>query len=373
MTSQLFLASTPLHILNAVAIASNQPGTKSCLWLIDQPVVDDNPYFAILSSWAESPFNEIRITQGHIRGLKKKLQHRRSVFREIAAWCSTHAPDVIYTGNDRRIEFQYAMHCSSKNGRRVSGVYMDEGTFTYVGRKASASFSDQVVDNSLKKLTYGFWWKNPPTIGGSAWIDTVYAAFPTLVHPLLLKKRLIELQPLHYNNPVLTAFCAALGQFFGAPVSDIQQLDCVLTLPHESIIDRIPGYLGAIKSTVEVLQSQGIRTGVKYHPRNSNPDILDAQNIPGFTLLPHRIPFEALLPLLRNDILVIGDVSSTLINARWLKPDASLISVELEGLPQTDEFGMLFRDIGVNSIPVSSLEATLLQSVKRTADHAAAE
>ena len=116
MSAELYLCSTPLHILNAVAIASSRPASEHHIWLIDQPVITDNPYYQLLMSWNDSPFSSCRITLGRVRSLKQKLNNRHKVFAEIAKLVRQVRPDRVYTGNDRRIEFQYAMHHCEDNG-----------------------------------------------------------------------------------------------------------------------------------------------------------------------------------------------------------------------------------------------------------------
>ena len=350
MPQQLFMASTPLHILNSVAIASRTPDSRSCLWLIDQPKVEGNPYFDLIRNWPDSPFSEVRISRGHIKGTKAKLANRKQIFAEISQWIEHYEPAQLLTGNDRRIEFQYAMHCATERRDNVQGIYMDEGTFTYVGREASSSFSDRIVDNWLKKLTYGFWWKNPATIGASDWITDAYAAFPELVHPLLARKKIHALQPAHRDNQTVRSFCSLLMEHFGADLQTISELGAVLTLPHESIISKLDGYRDAMGSVVTELLSDGKKIGVKYHPRNTDPDILQAEGRDSAYVIPHRIPFEAILPLLPPAATIIGDLSSTLINGRWLRPDAQIISIKNPEATLAKEFELFFSEIGVTSV-----------------------
>jgi hypothetical protein len=80
------------------------------------------------------------------------------------------------------------MHITEALGLDNKGHYMDEGTFIYVGRKASSSFSNSIVDNWLKKLSYGLWWKNPLMVVESAWISTVHVVFSDLIDKRLRKK-----------------------------------------------------------------------------------------------------------------------------------------------------------------------------------------
>jgi hypothetical protein len=359
MAHRLFLASTPLHLLNSVAIASRTADVQSHIWLIDQPLVEGNPYFQILQNWPDSPFASTQISAGQHGSQRAKLASRQNTFAHLQQWVEQHRPTAIYTGNDRRIEFQYAMHCAQQTGSRAKGVYMDEGTFTYVGRKASTSFSDRVIDAGLKKLVYGRWWQSPPTIGGSAWIDEIFVAFPQWVHPLLQQKQAVPLQPLFDDNAAVQDFCQQLLTFFAASSAQVSQLDCVFTLPHESIIERLPGYREAMLQSVQTLQDAGLNTGIKYHPRNSNPDILDAGQRKGFTLLPHRVPFEALLPLLPAKPLIIGDVSSTLINSRWLRPDARLLSIANPSVANYEQFCQLFTRLNVQLCQSEELPTAL--------------
>jgi hypothetical protein len=363
MPQQLFMASTPLHILNSVALASQAPESTSCLWLIDQPSVEENPYYNLIKDWGDSPFSEVRISQGHIKGTKAKLANRKRIFAEIDHWVDQYGPEQLFTGNDRRIEFQYAMYCATSKRSDVQGIYMDEGTFTYVGREASASFSDRIVDNWLKKLTYGFWWKNPATIGASPWVSDVYAAFPDLVHPLLTQKKLYPLQPCHADNPTVRSFCSLLVERFGADPKTLKDLSTVLTLPHESIIAKLDGYREAMDSVMAEIINDGRMVGVKYHPRNANPDILEASSREGAYVIPHRIPFEAILPLLPHEATIIGDLSSTLINGRWLRQDAQIISIRNPEAPLANEFEQFFSEIGVTTVNVDQALRSTTSSI----------
>lgn len=368
MKTRLFLASTPLHILNSVAIASSSDG-DSHIWLIDQPDITDNPYFEILTQWKDSPFATCNITQGGVSGPLRKLQSRHQTFSELRSRINSIKPDYIFTGNDRRIEFQYAMHLCRSENDQTRGVYMDEGTFTYVGRHASSSFSDRVIDHSIKKAIYGRWWKTPETIGGSAWVDKVYAAFPELIHPLLKEKQVLALQECFTENGVVKKFCQQLARYFSITTDNLQDIDTVLTLPHESIIEKISGYQSTMKNLVEALQQRGMTIGIKYHPRNINPDILDVTRNSKVISMPHKVPFEALLPLLKENIIVVGDVSSTLINSCWLKPASTILSVANENVELYSEFCDLFRKLQVPVLNIDDLQGNLNLIIEQGSHH----
>ena len=142
---------------------------------------------------------------------------------------------------------------------------------------------------------------------------------------------------------------------FGADPQTLKDLSTVLTLPHESIIAKLDGYREAMDSVMAEIINDGRMVGVKYHPRNANPDILRAESRKGAYVIPHRIPFEAILPLLPYEATIIGDLSSTLINGRWLRPDARIISIKNPEVPLANEFEQFFSEIGVTTVNVDQV------------------
>jgi hypothetical protein len=361
MANDLYLTSTPQHILNATAIASSRNGRSAHLILIDQPSLKDNSYYEILKNWKDTPFSSLHIFPGRIKGLRKKFSTRKQVFHQIGHIIKDLNPDYIFTGSDRRIEFQYAMYFQKKiNRKNAVGAYMDEGTFTYVGRKASLSFSDRYIDNAIKKLTYGFWWENPPTIGGSSWIKEIYAAYPDEIHYLLKGKACHSLQSCYAENPVIESFCAELVEKLEAEIDRIRELNAILTLPHESIIGNIRGYKPSIEKALGQLVDADMKVGIKYHPRDSIPSGLNNASHKNVYTIPGKLPFEAILPLL-NSCVIVGDISSTLINGRWLKPDTPVLSIKNPNTPSIEAFTALFKNIGVESVEATELEGKLKQ------------
>ena len=144
-----YFASTPLHVYLSSAIALTKPEAQHVLLLIDQRSVENNLYYEALKQWETSPFFAVHIFEGYVKGILKKVRSRKHVFQQLDRLISQYQPDCIFTGTDRRIEFQYAM---SKVSKDVKGVYVDEGTFTYIGWNASSKVGE--VLSSLGKKNY---------------------------------------------------------------------------------------------------------------------------------------------------------------------------------------------------------------------------
>lgn len=353
----IYLASTPLHILNSLAIAGKTEGEHHLI-LIDQPDVEKNIYFELLSSWKFSPFSSTQIFQGRIKSAKAKLEQRKVLFQSLRLLVEQWKPDWILTGNDRRIEFQFMMHACQDLGLQSQGAYMDEGTFTYVGRQASSGLGDKIIDNIIKKISYGLWWSNPPTIGGSHWVKRIFAAYPNLVVNRLKSKDVIDLKPFHRDNPSVDSFSEHFLGHFSFDHTSLANVALLITTPHESLIQKIPGYRDQLLDCIQQANKQGQSVAVKYHPRNTDPDILGLKRTSGVSLIPSAIPFELICPLMK-DITLVGDLSSTLINASWLTPEVKVLALKVDS--GNLKFDQLFNQLDIPVIEPVKLGDALAQ------------
>ena len=352
LEKRLFLVSTPLHLLVSLAIIGAEKLLKCGLVFIDQVAGKDNVYLQTLNAWDKSPFDFIKVFYRPRRGAPlTKLRQRKATFKHLQAIIEDFQPQHIYVGNDRRIEFQYCMQAMQRLGNRPYGYYLDEGIFTYLGRQASFSFSDKYLDNLIKKLSYGWWWKHPATVGASAWIDTVYASLPEQVHPLLKAKSIKKLSLEYWQTARLIDFCQRLLNNLANGIN-FNQYDTIVTLPHESIIKAQPGYAEHLQQIITLRLKQGHQIAIKYHPRDTQIDALSLAQLNKVDLLPAAIPFEAMLPMLKNGVEVLGDFSTALITARLLRPDALVNAIVHQGADAQEEFENLYQRIGVNCIEI---------------------
>ncbi|MBN1006627.1 polysialyltransferase family glycosyltransferase [Amphritea pacifica] len=341
MPRSVYFVSTLLHLFTATAIAGERNNEKAVLVFIDQPEGKVPQIFNLVQQWELSPFAEQHLFYGRLKGGLSKLKKRRQLFRDIKQLMERLQPTHIFVGNDRRIEFQYAMHIASSSGKRAVGHYMDEGTFTYVGRQASSGMGDVVVDNLLKKLFYGLWWKNPLTVGESAWISEIHVAFPELIDPRLRSKTVHCLSAQSFQSASLKQLSRMMLQENGVNEEQVRLLDVLITLPHESLFEKNNGYKEKILTLTAELKGN---VAVKYHPRNSCEDALGLKQY-GVELLPSSVSYEAILPLLKREVRIIGDVSSTLLLTRWLRPEIEAISYR--NGTENSRFEQLFSDLGI--------------------------
>jgi hypothetical protein len=361
----LFMVSTPLNLLIASAVAlenresrkNDQKPVRCELCFIDQPGVSARSYVEAVKAWKESPFDVVHVFPSRASTPYKKLCNRRRAFMLARKIIDDLKPDMIAVGNDRRVEFQYAMFYSQSAGYVPRGAYLDDGTFTYVGRK-TRGIQDAWIDNAAKKLFYGFWWQQPETVGSSAWVDDAYVAFPELVHKSLQQKSLHTINSGWFESPAIQSLSDALLKYFEVNTDRLRQLDVIITLPHASLVGDASGYADTMKQLVNELSNRGKKLGVKYHPRQAGDDPLGLIQVPGVELLPAVLAFETLLPGLGNPV-IIGDVSTTLLSSRWLRPSLRVIAIA--GGNQQQEFVELFTKLDIEMVSDVSMLAGKLQ------------
>ena len=348
MSNSVYFASTILHFYAASVIASERPDEQVHLVFIDQPEDVEFPLFDIVQQWQQSPFASVQLFHGRFKGLINKLKQRKHLFTQLENVIRDLRPENIFVGNDRRIEFQFSMHIATSIGCQPTGYYMDKGTYTYLGREVSSTIGDALIDNLAKKLSYGFWWKNPPIAGGSEWINTVHAAFPDHIHPLLKQKQSTPLNAAGFSSPAIQELSRLQMDHYGFDHSQLTHLDALFTLPHESLFEKDPGYKKRVLTVIKQLTASGKQVAAKYHPRNSSADALA-----GVTLLPASISFEALLPHLPESCEIWGDVSSTLLIPRWLRQDLPVYSLQKKA-DNTNDFADFLSKIDVRLINKSA-------------------
>jgi hypothetical protein len=224
MKQSIYFASTILHFYAASSIAADRDEVAHIVF-IDQPKGKPFPLADIAREWPSSPFQSVRLFHGRFKGIINKLHQRKKLFSQLKKLIFDIRPSHIFVGNDRRIEFQFCMHCANKIKAPAIGHYMDEGTYTYVGRKASSSFGDTIIDNFLKKMSYGLWWKNPKTVGESAWISDIHVAFPELIDERLKNKKIRQLDHNRFISPEIMQLSESILKFYGGALSRLSSLD----------------------------------------------------------------------------------------------------------------------------------------------------
>ncbi len=355
-----FFISSPLHLLMSGCISIQSPAEEKIAIMIAK-----NPAARIrlqeIAGRDPDIFNRVLCIPP--TGAASRREIRTSVFRILRDEFDKPMQARILTGNDRRIEFQYAMHIARRAGSQVDGVYVDEGAVTYSGHKSMYSIQHRYIDPFFKKLFYGFWYSNALTTGASSWIHTVYAAFPEAVHPLLTCKHVIPIDVSPFKAQPMKALASAMLDGHPDYPGILGGIKAVYTLPHEGAYAGCPDVYRAIgRQLCQYFKPSEI--AIKPHPRITRPD-LPVRMFPGAVLLDHRIGMEAILPLLGDGCVVVGDISSTLLTTRWLRPDLTVLAL-VPGQGAVGGMEDLYRRLGIPMVQGRQL-GELLSCDRKTA------
>ncbi|MDG6774907.1 hypothetical protein QCB45_11235 [Thiomicrorhabdus sp. ZW0627] len=348
----LYLVSTPLNVLLAVAHASALSDRQvSELVLIDQRNIQNNLYLKALNAFEKTPFQNVEITSGSAKGTDK-LAERKQVFLQLEQLVKRFKPDVVTVGSDRRIEFQYVMNLlNEESSKGVEGWYLDDGLYSYAGRPKHW-FKD-TVNSILKKLVYGFWWDEPKTVGASNWIDQAWLFHPEQAVSELKAKKCRTILTEWFTSPAVMDFSGHILNILGLSqekLDEIQAVELILIIPHPDNIKKIEGYEENILNFLELAAKQNIRVAVKYHPRTGQLDPLCLVDRFKCLLIPSELAFEFVLPFLSPNSTVVGDVGTSLLTSGWLRPDVKCCAVIAEEDAYLSSFGKIYDDFGIERV-----------------------
>jgi len=345
-----FFISSPLHFFIATNLAISHSNDTNIAILISKNEQTAKQY-AKATQHNEKIFQqtyELSINED-----RPKFSQRKLSFTQIKELVSSTLPDRIFTGSDRRMEFQFAMYQARKLNTNVEGIYMDDGTVSYLGHKSINSIFHRHIDPLLKKLVYGFWWKNALTTGSSHWISKAYLAKPEDAHPLLKSKELIALnQEIFSSDEFLEVNDFLIEKYEILNSINFNQIKAVLCLPNESFYLKSPLFLEQIKKSI-LKRFQPNEIAIKAHPK-SNKMALLSQVFPDSILLPNDLGMELLLPKLSDETSIIGDVSTALLTAKWLKPKVTVQAFEIDN-DISKQLKSLFHSLGITFLTLESV------------------
>lgn len=348
MSRVLYLPSTPLNILVSAAHAVQfHSENEAAICLIDQRNIENNVYMKALSHWSESPFQTIIVLPGQASG-KEKLAERKRNFKVLRELVFQFEPEMVATGSDRRIEFQFVMHLLARPGKKVEGIYLDDGLYSYAG-KPSKWYKDW-TNNWLKKIIYGRWWEEPITVGASSKVHQAWLFSPeNSVRAITSGKQVFELNGDMFLHPVIKKLTSKVMSEFNENPEDYQQLNTLFFVAHPNNAAKMIGYEKRLKQMIQEQISQGKRVAIKYHPRVAQGDPFSLMKLGVKHQVPSLLASEFILPILPKKCEVIGDVGTAMLTCHWLRPDLSLKAILSSSDPFQKQFIPLMQAM---SIPV---------------------
>jgi hypothetical protein len=357
VSTNYFFVSSPLHLLFSSNLALRHDSDHNSIVLMPRENRQFSPFAEILAQ-DTSIFDEvISFETGNRRG---KFAERRRRMAELRDALRKRPADRIFTGTDRRVEFQYAMSVASRLNPDVTGIYVDDGMASYLGHKSMRNLAHRYIDPLFKKLAYGWWWKNPLIIGCSAWISEAHVAYPDFVHELLKAKKVVAIDREIFKDPRFIELCRRLLQFRNVDDRSLRDIDVVIVLTHESFYPDADAHLKSLVDAV-LQHDPSLRIAVKVHPRSEKAGTYAAM-FPDVLFLDSKVSMELYLPLLKEQSVIIGDISSALFTANWFNESTRIVAVRLaDAVPAhlEDNLVGLFRQLGIPQTDIEKLPEQL--------------
>lgn len=356
MKNELYIVSSVFHLLISVAVSAVRNQSKPYFVFIRFNEARYQQLVGCLSGFVESSEQLYYLDSDSNAAKKRKLNAIK-----LLDFAKRHEIQQVFVGNDRHVEFQYLAYHLKTAVPSLKCVYLDEGLYSYLGRGASKSFAERVINQGLKKLFYGLWWQTPATIGASSYVDEAWLAYPDQACETLSSKSIKQLPLKGFDSGIFQSFIECWGALYDLPPT-LQSADFVITITDEKNFKKFTNYRQSVTDLVSMLVDQGKTIAVKYHPNANNCDLLNLQSLSErVMILPSGIPFEVLLPLLSKATL-IAEFSSTLITSRLLVPSMEVWAVVHESAVMQVELDRLCRALEIQQLTIPELTQKVLEA-----------
>jgi hypothetical protein len=316
MSKVILIASTQLHLLDAIIIAQSER-VEAHLFYIDRPSYDD-AYFQALDTWKDNPFRSVTLLTTDNSSLFSKIKSKRAAIARLIGAVDEIKPSRLIVGNDRKNEVNALI---MQYQGKLPVDYMDDGMHSYVTEQ-SPFYKYTCLDSLLKTWIYDHRITTPKQVGVSDYIRSVYLYRPALRQANLADKPAIRLD----------VKCLLAQSFQDYVDGVIAQLDInvshllvglkgIFFLPHRMELDEAK--LNQLAS-----QLQGKPIAVKLHPRDRDSRMFFESQ--GITLLPNSLSAELLFLKLPRGFFIYGFKTTALLMASWLREDLQIYNYEFE-------------------------------------------
>lgn len=335
--------STPRNLLISTAVALSQQDADHGLFILDQPEnILGN--FASLVQRLGHPFSSIHVLRKGVKGAKHRT--RRESFEYLSRVAASKNWGRVYTGNDRRVEYQYFVHCLDRAGIQPEVFFLDEGIGSYVNgllRKPLRRIENCYVHPWLKKIVYGRWFQTSREIGATSRIDKRFLFYPGFFSET--DSRIEQLSASLLTSSLLVQYCRSILQLRGIQLPDMRpELSLgIVALPFSRGLGS--DSVNQLRRGLDKVADQGGQVFAKYHPAEAN-EYLDGCQV---QMLDKSLPLELYMTLLDFD-WVVGGLSSALLSAASMRPNACVLCVDPALANESSPYATLYESANVKLI-----------------------
>lgn len=343
----LFLVYTPLHFFISCAIAANNK-EKNFIIFVEIPRRQKDYYTNLLNSWQKNPFEGFYVIDIQLQLLKKEI------FQQLREICDSKQPNNIYFADDRAVIPQYVMHyCKNVKSLPSKGYLIDDGLYCYVAT-TKKNFTNNTMKGIIRRIIYGSWYIKPGKNGASQWVDSIVVAFPDHILNYLKIKKCKDLDHSSFHTEAMLDLSHTTLSIYQGLKASLADIDIVITLPTQHDMNRIKNYKHSLYSMLKKIIPHK-KVAIKYHPQANGTDKLNLQKKFNINLISDNIPFEIILPALSDKITLLGDISSTLIMTKILKPSATIHAFKMNQSNYYKNYSSFFELLSIPSLSIDEI------------------
>ncbi len=334
-----FVAASPRHILISAALASTADCGENHLYYLQSLSTESTELIAeAVRSWEASPFETVTVLRHTPSDSRLPRTFRRREKREFRAENRARLksdiarlrPARVYVGTDKRFETMFALWRGKRENDGCVGIFFEDGTGAYAHTVRTTGFVRRFLFNWRRKWNYGWWWDNHVVMGSSRYVDEVVAALPDLVVPALKRKRVRSLDVEYFRSDGPRRLAALLAGALGLAATDLSAVEIVVVLTTSRVARTLPRHAELVEGVLREANARGLSVAIKAHPREPRPEFMPSAWLDSAFEIPAAMPFE-LLALLLGTAIVVGDVSTSLFAAKWLRPSLDVVSLAASG------------------------------------------
>jgi len=348
----LYLVHTPSHMLIALNLIriEKRCATSTLLVVSDFPEAQ-----AISDQIIEGPFKGVVfiVVRGYYR--IRPLKFRFRLFNRLSQLISSiytvwqakrklvgQTYHRVFIFNDTRHEIQSIMGYLKENGTS-DFIYVDEGFAPYRRNPIARRIS-------WVRGLFGKAWYPLREYGSHPLIKEAILIFPSLAHPNLRSKKVRIMPPFCLEKTEIEFLLEAFGN--GDHLSIIGNSErriSLLLLPHSGLVASPGSLIKWLKAFSSNELSENRRLIVKYHPRESKDDYLDARTNRNTQIVSQTIPGELIGAAVRDQLdIVISIASSSVLLLRWVCTHCRLVVVQVSQELTGPDFNQMFSEADVD-------------------------
>jgi hypothetical protein len=321
MKESIYIVATPYQTILATIIAAYMDKNPNKILIVSPHFKNYKKIFNALTNWDKNPFSDIEYledrsdysTANKMSRIFKNLGRIRKIMRGKKG---IHG----YLLSIGQPENMLLAHLIKKSGG--SNTYVEDGSMVYCERKLMKNPFHRKI---IKRIIYGSWY-----IMGDSELDPKAVNDALLLHPELIAHRpegikLRKIPNEYFKFLESDGYIRLLMKEFG--LEKMGALDAIIVAPYFNSLgsEESKTLIGIYSRIIEGFSRKGKRIVVKYHPRESNKDILKVEG--KFEVLPQALPLEVAFYNLKDNGVVIGDTSTALYTAKIIKPAGASISI----------------------------------------------